>query len=457
MRMLTGWGRTAPTAAEVVEVLGTGEVRAAVRSAGPRGVLARGLGRSYGDAAQNAGGRVLRLPDHGGIVIDQDRGEVTAQAGLSLDKVLRQLVPAGRFVPVTPGTRLVTLGGAVAADIHGKNHHVAGSFGSHVTRLRLVTADGEERVVAPDHDPETFWATVGGMGLTGVITEVTFRAPAVQTSRMLVETSRAADLDRCMAQLAEADHRHPYSVAWIDLAARGSAMGRSVLTCGDHAPLDALPAGLRGDPLAFDPAPLAEAPSLVPSGLLNRLSVRAFNEVWFRKAPRSRTGEVQSIGAFFHPLDGVGGWNRIYGPNGFLQYQFVVPDGVAGERALRTAVERLATSGTASFLAVLKRFGAQGEGMLSFPMPGWTLALDLPVGPAGLAELLDVLDRLVLEAGGRLYFAKDSRMPAALVPLMYPRLEEWRAVRRRLDPAGRLQSDLARRLDLAGPRPKEEP
>jgi decaprenylphospho-beta-D-ribofuranose 2-oxidase len=457
MRTLTGWGRTAPSASEVVEVLGTGDVQSAVRSSGPRGVLARGLGRSYGDAAQNAGGRVLRLPDHGGITVDHERGEVTAQAGLSLDRVLRHLVPAGRFVPVTPGTRLVTLGGAVAADIHGKNHHVAGSFGAHVTRLRLVTADGEEREVGPGNDPEAFWATVGGMGLTGVVTEVTFRAPPVETSRMLVDTTRAADLDDCMARMAEADHRYPYSVAWIDLVARGSAMGRSVLTCGHHAPLEALPAGLRGDPLAFDPSPLVEAPTLVPGGLLNRLSVRAFNEAWFRKAPRSRTGEVQSIGAFFHPLDGVGGWNRVYGPKGFLQYQFVVPFGPEGERALRAAVERLSSSGTASFLAVLKRFGAAGEGMLSFPMPGWTLALDLPVGPAGLADLLDGLDRLVLEAGGRLYFAKDSRMPAALVPPMYPRLEEWRAVRRRLDPSGRLQSDLARRLDLAGARPQEKP
>jgi decaprenylphospho-beta-D-ribofuranose 2-oxidase len=383
------------------------------------------------------------------VHLDPGTGGVTAHAGLSLDRVLRQLLPLGRFVPVTPGTRLVTLGGAVAADVHGKNHHAAGSFGAHVRRLRLVGADGEERVLSPEHDPEAFWATVGGMGLTGVITEVTFTAPAVSTSRMLVDTSRAADLDHCMAAMAAADHRYPYSVAWIDLVARGTSMGRSVLTCGHHAPPEALPPGLRGDPLGFDPAPLANAPALVPGGLLNRLSVRAFNELWFRKAPRARTGEVQSIGAFFHPLDGVRGWNRIYGPRGFLQYQFVVPFGPEGERALRAAVERLSAAGAASFLAVLKRFGPAGDGMLSFPMPGWTLALDLPVtGGSGLADLLDALDRLVLDAGGRLYFAKDSRVSAALVPRMYPRLAEWQRARQRLDPAGVFQSDLGRRLGL---------
>jgi decaprenylphospho-beta-D-ribofuranose 2-oxidase len=455
-RLLTGWGRTAPSAAEVVEVLDLGEVRQALAGAGPRGVLARGLGRSYGDAAQNAGGRVLRLPDHGGLRLDPATGLVTARAGLSLDRVLRHLLPAGRFVPVTPGTRLVTVGGAVAADVHGKNHHVAGSFGAHVTSLRLLTPDGTEHDLSPRHDAEAFWATVGGMGLTGVITEVSFRAPPVETSRMLVDTTRAADLDDCMAQMAEADHRYRYSVAWIDLVARGRSLGRSVLTCGDHAPLAALPPTMRGEPLAFDPSPLAAAPAFVPGGLLNRLSVRAFNEVWFRRAPRARTGEVQSIGAFFHPLDGVDDWNRIYGPSGFLQYQFVVPFGPEGERALRTAVERLSASGVASFLAVLKRFGPAGEGMLSFPMAGWTLALDLPAAGGGLADLLDRLDRLVLDAGGRLYFAKDSRMPAAVVPAMYPRLAEWQAVRRRLDPAGRLQSDLGRRLGLCGPRPQED-
>lgn len=452
--LLTGWGRTAPTAAHVVAVRSAADAVAAVRAAPVRGVLARGLGRSYGDAAQNAGGAVLDLTGFAApIELDTEAGTVRAPAGASLDAVLRAIVPRGFFVPVTPGTRQVTLGGAVAADIHGKNHHVDGSFGSHVDALDLVTADGVVRTVGPDRDPDAFWATIGGMGLTGAVTSVTFRVPRVATSRMLVDTSRLSDLDALMAAMEAGDARHRYSVAWIDLLATGRSLGRAVLTAGDHAPLDALDHGGSGDaadPLAFAPHPLVTAPPWAPSGLLNKLSIRAFNEFWFRKAPRHRRDEVQSIGAFFHPLDGVQGWNRLYGAPGFLQHQTVLPFGA--ETVLRRVVERLATSGTPSFLAVLKRFGASSPAPLSFPMPGWTLALDIPAGVAGLPELLDDIDRRVVDAGGRVYLAKDSRVDPALLARMYPRLAEWQATRDRLDPGGRWRSDLARRLGLC---PKE--
>jgi decaprenylphospho-beta-D-ribofuranose 2-oxidase len=246
--------------------------------------------------------------------------------------------------------------------------------------------------------------------------------------------------------MAEGDHRYTYSVAWIDCLASGSSLGRSVLTRGWSATGDQLPAKLRGHALDFRPKQLAVAPPIFPSGLLNRASVMAFNEAWYRKAPRERRREVQGIGAFFHPLDGVAQWNRIYGPRGFLQYQFVVPFGA--EEPLRRCIQMLSDTGQASFLAILKRFGQSSPGHLSFPAPGWALALDVPIGSAVLGGLLDRLDEEVLAAGGREYLAKDSRLPAAAIPRMYPRLDEWRDVRQAADPDGVFTSDLARRLGL---------
>jgi decaprenylphospho-beta-D-ribofuranose 2-oxidase len=442
-RLLTGWGRTAPSSASVVPVSGVADVQRLVAAAGPRGVLARGLGRSYGDAAQSGGGTVLDLSPMARIDLDRERGMVTAGAGASLDAVLRAVVPAGFFVPVTPGTRMVTVGGAIAADVHGKNHHVDGTFGAHVTSMTLVDGAAGLREVGPATDPEEFWATVGGMGLTGVVTEATFDLIPITSSRISVDTERAIDLDDVMSRMVARDHEYRYSVAWIDSI---SASGRGVLTRGDHLPADRLPAVDRSAALAYGPRPLATAPAFIPGGLLNGLTVRAFNEAWYRKAPKSRQGEVQTIGAFFHPLDGVHEWNRVYGPGGFLQYQFVVPD--AAGHVVGKALARLRSIGAPSFLTVLKRFGAANPAPLSFPQPGWTLAADVPANVPGLAAALDALDELVLSEGGRLYLAKDSRMAPATMAATYPRLLEWQRIRDRMDPQGVFTSDLARRLSL---------
>ncbi|MEW2398646.1 FAD-binding oxidoreductase [Streptomyces sp. NPDC046862] len=447
---VTGWGRTAPTAARLIRPRTYEEAAAAVRACGAhgaRGGIARGLGRAYGDAAQNAGGAVLDMTGLDRVhAIDVDGGTVLCDAGVSLHRLMEVLLPLGWFVPVTPGTRYVTVGGAIGADVHGKNHHVSGSFSRHVLSLELLTADGGIRTVS--RGTPLFEATAGGMGLTGVILNATVRLLPVETSLMSVDTERVRDLDDLMARLTLTDDRYRYSVAWIDLLARGTSTGRAVLTRGDHAPLDALPPRARRTPLRFRTRglPALPVPAHVPEGLLNRTTVGVFNALWYRKAPPARTGELQRIATFFHPLDGVPHWNRVYGRSGFVQYQFVV--GYGREEALRRIVERISRHRCPSFLAVLKRFGEGDPGWLSFPMPGWTLALDLPAGLPGLAALLDELDEEVAAAEGRVYLAKDARLRPELLAAMYPRLAEFRELRRTLDPRGVFVSDLARRLDL---------
>jgi decaprenylphospho-beta-D-ribofuranose 2-oxidase len=438
---LTGWGRTAPSVAEVVSPADEEAVSAAMASAPT--LIARGLGRSYGDAAQIGGGLVLSNVNLGGVgAIDAD-GVVSVGAGVSVDELLSVSIPQGWFIPVTPGTRQVTMGGAIAADVHGKNHHVDSSIGAHVLSMRLVTPRGA-LTVTPSEDPDLFWATIGGMGLTGVVTRLTLKMLAIETDRVLVDTDRYDNLDAVMAAMAEGDRNYRYSVSWVDCMTRGAHMGRAILTRGVHARASdvdsASLAGPRGARLVV--------PMDVPSGLLNAWSVKVFNELWFRSAPRHEVAEAQSLSTFFHPLDGVRDWNRLYGRRGFVQYQFCVADDAA-ETVVR-AIERLSSSRVPSFLAVLKRFGAGTPGPLSFPAPGWTLALDLPVGPAALPGVLDELDELVIGAGGRVYFAKDARLDPAKVRAMYPRLGEFLAVKARVDPDNRVTSDLARRLGLGG-------
>lgn len=447
LRELTGWGRTAPSAATVVAPRAPEDLPGLLARA-EHGTIARGLGRSYGDAAQLAGGTVVDMRHLDAVGdVDARSGEVSVEAGVSLDALVRRTLPSGWFLPVTPGTRQVTVGGAIAADVHGKNHHVDGTFGAHVTELTLVTPTGTHRV-SPATDPELFWATAGGMGLTGVVARARVRLLRVETDAVLVDTERFSDLDGVMAAMAAGDQHYRYSVAWVDCTGgpgrRG--LGRAVLTRANHAGRDDLPAGERSRAPAPPPSRTLGAPRRVPAGLLNRYSIAAFNEAWFRRAPRRREGERQSLWQFFHPLDGVADWNRLYGPRGFVQYQFCVP----ADRGdvVREAMMRLSGAHIPSFLAVLKRFGPASPGPLSFPAEGWTLALDLPVGPVELGCALDRLDEIVTDAGGRVYLAKDARVRPDLVPQMYPRLDELCAVRARVDPQGTVRSDLARRLGI---------
>jgi decaprenylphospho-beta-D-ribofuranose 2-oxidase len=343
----------------------------------------------------------------------------------------------------------VTVGGAIAADVHGKNHHTQGSFGNHVRSLDLLMADGKMRTVTPDGDTTTlFWATVGGMGLTGAILRATVALQRTETAYFTVDTHRAANIDDLMQQMTERDENYTYSVAWFDAVTKGRHMGRGVLTRGNKARLGELPSKLRRDPLKFVAPSLGTLPEIFPNRMINKATAKAFSTAWYQKAPKHRIGELQNITKFFHPLDTVAEWNRVYGPHGFLQYQFVVPFEEAV--AFRRCLEMIVNSGHLSCLNVLKRFGPGNPSPLSFPMPGWTLTVDLPI-EHGLDKLCDALDNEVVGAGGRVYLAKDSRLSAAMFRRMYPRLDEFLAVRREVDPSGIFNSDLARRLELSKP------
>ena len=440
-RLLTGWGRTAPSRACVVSAHNEAEIEEVLATAGRRGVLARGLGRSYGDAAQNGGGTVVELGELGidggrtAIDLDPATGFARCAPGVSLDALIRHALPLGWFPPVTPGTRWVTVAGAVAADVHGKNHHRDGTFSAFVRAIRLSTPALGTLPLSSSHSPDIFWATVGGMGLTGIITEVEVALRPVGSAVVDVETSRCDSLDEVIEAVRRGEGDRRYTVAWIDVQSRN---GRGVVTAGDHVD------GSAPATLPLPPRPRLSIPVVPPGPLLTRSTVAAFNEIWFRRFPRGRHLLRQPLWGFFYPLDGVGHWNRVYGPGGLVQYQVVVPS----EGTLRTIVERLRKGRVPVALAVLKTFGAANAAPLSFPMVGWTLAVDLPRDTPGLAQLLDDLDALTVADGGRTYLAKDARVRPELLPAMYPRLGHWREVRDRVDPGRVLSSDHSRRLAL---------
>jgi len=447
-RTLTGWGRTAPTTATVRTVRTVTDIQDVVGDAGRRGVIARGLGRSYGDPAQNAGGVVVDMTAmHRIHSIDGATGLAVLDAGVNLDQLMRAALPFGLWVPVLPGTRQVTVGGAIASDIHGKNHHSAGSFGNHVVSLDLLTADGHLRTLTPYGDEAPlFWATVGGMGLTGIIVAATVRLKPTQSAYFLVDSDRTAGFEETMELFSDgSDAGYDYSMAWFDALSRGDKLGRAVFSRGSLATVDELPDKLAAHPLKFDAPQLVTFPDVFPNGLANKLTFGALGAVWYRKASRRGRGLVQNLTAFYHPLDMFGEWNRAYGSRGFLQYQFIVP--FAARTELRQLVTRIAESGHVSFLNVLKRMGKANRAPLSFPRAGWTITVDFPV-KAGLHEFCEELDRRVLDAGGRLYLAKESRTTPQTFAAMYPHLDEWRQVRHSVDPDGVFTSDMSRRLEL---------
>lgn len=447
-RLLSGWGRCAATSAEVLSTPDVAVIARAVRQAGPRGVIARGLGRSYGDPAQNAGGLVVDMTAVDRIHrIDPDTCIVDVDAGVSLDTLMRAALPHGLWVPVLPGTRQVTVGGAIGSDIHGKNHHTHGSFGNHVESLDLLTADGSVRTLTPGGDQKAlFWATVGGMGMTGIVVRARVLMKRTETAYFIADHDRTANLDETMELLTGgSDDGYDYSMSVPDTISTGPKLGRAGFTRGSLASLDQLPPKLRRDPLQFNAPQLLTVPDIFPSGMVNRFTIALAAEAAHRMYPKHGRGTVQNLTQFYHPLDLLGEWNRAYGRAGFLQYQFSIPYGA--EQQLADIVRLIAESGHRSFLNVFKRMGDGNPAPLSWPHPGFMLSLDFPMRP-GLGRFCDELDERVLAAGGRLYLAKDSRTTPDRIARMYPRLDEWRAVRDAADPDGVFVSDLARRLHL---------
>jgi decaprenylphospho-beta-D-ribofuranose 2-oxidase len=455
-RMLSGWGRTAPSRCETVRVAEPAQVPEllAAAAASGRGVIARGAGRSYGDAAQLAGGLVLDMRACDAVTsIDAAAGLARVQAGVTLGVLLARLAERGLTLPVLPGTRHVTVAGAIASDIHGKTHHRDGAFARHVRAISLATPAGEVVELTAQGEPDLFYATLGGMGLTGVVLEATLAAEPLPSLWVAVDTERSDGLGHTLELLAGPE-RHRYSVAWLDLLAGGARTGRAVITRADalSEPHHANGRGARArgsrtpGPAAFAGGPLLTVPRGWPAGTLRPALVRAFNAARWRSAPRCEHGRPEPLHKFLWPLDVLGDWSRLYGASGMVQYQLVVPDG--HEAVLERCVELLRERRAPAYLAVLKRFGPQYGGPLSFPLEGFTLALDVPAAAPGLRAALDELDRIVAECGGRVYLSKDARLGADALRAMYPRLDEFGAVRARVDPAGVMRSDLALRLGL---------
>lgn len=438
--MLSGWGRY-PQVPCAVHAPRTPDDLLALQQQGP--LIARGNGRGYGDCALNSGSTVEMRRFNRMLAFDPHSGQLVTQAGVLLADVIATFLPRGWFPAVTPGTRFVTIGGMVAADVHGKNHHRDGSFGAFVDWIDILTADGTIRRCSRELKPDLFGWTIGGMGLTGVILRVAFRLRPVETGWIRQTTLMAADLEATMA-LFERHASASYSVAWIDCLAGKRRLGRSVLSLGEHAALDELPPARRPGPFDIPRRAALNMPFAPPFSPINTASIKAFNTAYWFANSLKQGDRLVDWDSFFYPLDAVYNWNRIYGRRGFMQFQCVIPpaDAQVGLARLLGAIRQ---SGQGSFLAVLKRFGP-GSGPVSFPMEGYTLALDFPVSAANLA-LMDSLDKIVLDHGGRFYLAKDSRMTAQTLHASDARMARLQAMRQ-ASGATTFQSHQSQRLAI---------
>ena len=398
-------------------------------------VLARGMGRSYGDSANALNVLQTTYINHF-IEFDKATGKLTAEAGITLREILEVIVPSGWFLPVTPGTSYVTLGGAIASDVHGKNHHIAGTFGQHVKSLKMVLGTEEVVTASPQHHADLFHATCGGMGLTGIIMSATIQLLPIKSSFISQKTIKA-DCVEAACEAFESNSNATYSVAWIDCLSKGKSLGRSVIMLGEHAAQGGLDIDIRQK---------VSIPFSTPSALLNSATMKAFNTAYWHRAKHNVSRTVSLI-PYFYPLDAVGDWNRLYGKKGFLQFQCVVPklDGIANMRRLLTEISN---SGEGSFLAVLKQFGVANESLLSFPTEGYTLALDFKASETAI-KTVKRLEDMVVDMGGRLYLTKDAVMQESTFKATYPNWEKFEVVREQYGAVGKFSSAQSIRLGLA--------
>lgn len=432
------WGRYPISDSTIETPRSTGDLArclSTLRREDSNKVIARGMGRSYGDSALSDTLLATKGMDHF-IAFDEDSGQLSCAAGLSLDSILRVFMPRGWFLPVVPGTRFVSVGGAIASDVHGKNHHVDGTFCDHVSALRIMLASGEILTCSRAENAALFHATCAGMGLTGVVLEATLRLRRIRSSAIEQRTMRTANLEEAFEKFEENSH-YTYSVAWLDCLATGPNLGRSLLFLGEHATDEKFAPPAKGS---------ISVPFSSPSFLLNRYSMSLFNKAYFHKPMRAEKPQRIESFQYFFPLDSIENWNRLYGRKGFLQYQCVIPTEGALE-GMREILRMVSDAGKGSFLSVLKKFGPSNENLLSFPMQGYTLAMDFKF-EQGILPLLDELDRVVAAHGGRLYLAKDARMSAEFFQKSYPNWERMREARRELGADSLFHSLQSQRLGL---------
>jgi len=440
--VLTGWGANLRVPCAYTQPETVSEVRARVD---PAGTIARGLGRSYGDPAINAHRRVIGLTKLDRYVaFDEATGTLTCEAGVSLARIIQDFAPRGWFPMITPGTKYVTVGGCIANDIHGKAHHAQGCFSACVDQMTVLLASGEVVVASRTEHEDLFWGTFGGMGLLGIVLTATLRLRRIETTYFRQKAVKAKDLESMLQALEQYDHEYTYSVASLDVLAKGDSLGRGALSLGEHARLDELPPELAKDPLRIVGDPKIRLPVDMPEFSMNPLSIRIVNAAI--QYIQSRDTPIKHYDAFFYPLDIAADWNRIYGRRGFTQYQFVVPfeDGLRHMRKILTAIF---SSGQVPPLNVLKRFGKESGGILSFPREGLTFAIDFPVR-ADTPALCRSLDELVLDAGGRIYLGKDSFVEPAMFEKMYPAVHRFREIKAKYDPNNVFTSELGRRVGL---------
>jgi decaprenylphospho-beta-D-ribofuranose 2-oxidase len=439
---LSGWGNIPKSTCNVLYPRNEHDL---LKPPAARHILPRGLGRSYADQATNTDQVVLKMEKMNHFLsFDEEKGILHCEAGVSLEDILTHLTPRGWFPMITPGTKYVTIGGAIANDVHGKAHHADGSFVNCVYDFTILLADGSVVRASREENPDLFWANFGGLGLLGTILTATIQLRKVETTYFRQKAFAARNLDEMLQAIDETSDEFPASVAWIDPMAKGERLGRGVLSMGDHARFDELPEKLKKDPLKIGGKPKLTVPFYLPAFVLNPLTVRMLDMVIYQM--QKSAPSFSHYDKFFYPLDMINEWNRGYGKRGFIQYQFVIPL-QDGWKNIRTILTEITQSHCIPFLNVLKKFGKAQGGLLSFPFEGYTFAIDFPITPQ-LKAFTKRLDRMVLQMGGRIYLGKDAYLDEATFKAMYPQYVEWLKIKRKYDPQNLYTSDLARRIGL---------